>query len=355
MDGVNDRAKGDLASSGASRGDGAASDAPPRPRSRRPFLILAAVLLVLVAAGVVYWLHARNFATTDDAQIDGPIHRISARISGQVVAVPVHQNEHVAKGQVLVVLDDRTEQVAVDRARAQQAQAAADVGTRQADLLEANANVEVAEANLIKAQQDAARYQRVNPQAITRTNLDAATSALRAAQARVDAAKAQAGAAKAALVAAKASLQVAGVAVENAKLQASYTTIRAPASGYIAERTVRTGNVVAPGNGLMALVGDRFWVTANYKETELGRIHPGQHVRVYIDAVPGIGFHAVVGSIQRGTGSVFSLLPAENATGNYVKIVQRVPVRINFDDKRLSKYAISPGMSVEPYIRITAK
>ncbi len=345
----------------AARGTGTPSDgltptdAPRRGRNRRPFVILALVLLVLVGAGVVYWLHARNFATTDDAQIDGPIHRIAARISGQVVAVPVHQDQHVTKGQILVVLDAGTELVAVDRAKAQRAQAQADVGTRRADVAEAGANVEVAQANLLKAEQDAARYRRVNPQAITRTNLDAANSSLRAAQARVGAAQQQVTGAKAGLVAAKAGLQAADVAVENAKLQMSYTTIRAPAAGFIAERTVRTGNVVTPGSGLMALVGDRYWVTANYKETALGRIHPGQRVRVYLDAVPGVGFHAVVTSIQRGTGSVFSLLPAENATGNYVKIVQRVPVRISFDDKRLAHYAISPGMSAEPYIRIGGK
>ncbi|HQU10064.1 MAG TPA: HlyD family efflux transporter periplasmic adaptor subunit, partial [Acidiphilium sp.] len=112
------------------------------------------------------------------------------------------------------------------------------------------------------------------------------------------------------------------------------------------------GNVVAPGAGLMAIVGDRLWVTANFKETALGRIHPGQTVRVYVDAVPGIAFQGKVASIQHGTGSVFSLLPAENATGNYVKVVQRVPVRINFDDKRIRNHLLAPGMSVEPYIRI---
>ncbi|MBW4034987.1 MAG: HlyD family secretion protein [Proteobacteria bacterium] len=339
----------------AARETATPADAPQRGRSRRPFLILALVLLVLVGAGVIYWLHARNFATTDDAQVDGPIHRIAARISGQVESVPVHQNEHVEKGQVLVVLDSGTERVAVDRALAKRAQAEADVGTRRADVAQAAANVEVAQANLLKARQDAARYRRVDPQAITRTNLDAANAALQAAQAKVDAAQQQVTGAKAGLVAAQAALRAAGVGVENAKLQMGYTIIRAPAAGFIAERTVRTGNVVSPGNGLMALVGDRYWVTANYKETELGRIRPGQHVRVYLDAVPGIGFHAVVTSIQRGTGSVFSLLPAENATGNYVKIVQRVPVRISFDDKRLAHYAIAPGMSAEPYIRIRAK
>ncbi|MGC9269230.1 HlyD family secretion protein [Acidiphilium sp.] len=333
----------------------AGTSVPARGRSRRPFLILALVLLALVVGGVVYWLHARNFATTDDAQIDGAIHRIAPRIAGQVKAVLVHQNEHVTKGQVLVELDSGTERVAVDRAEAQRAQALADVGTRRAEVAEASANVEVAQANLFKATRDAGRYRRINPAAITRTNLDAVTSDLRSAQAKVDVAREQVAAAKAGLVAAQAALQAANVAVENARLQMGYTTVRAPASGYIAERTVRTGNVVAPGTGLMALVGDRYWVTANYKETELGSIRPGEHVRVYIDAVPGIAFHARVTSIQRGTGSVFSLLPAENATGNYVKIVQRVPVRITFDDPRLSKYVIAPGMSVEPYIRIIPK
>lgn len=328
----------------------------PRPRrSRRPFIILALVLLVLVIGGVVYWLHARNFATTTDAEVDGAIHQIAPRIAGQVASVPVRQNQHVKKGQLLVRLDPRTERVALDRAIARRAQAEADLGSKRAAVAQAEANVTVARANLFKAQRNAARYNKVNPQAITRTNLDAATAQLRAETARVDAARQQVTGAKAGVVAARAALKAASVAVDNAKLQLGYTEIRAPVSGYIARRTVRTGNVLAAGTAMMALVGDRIWVTANYKETELSRIHPGQRVRVYVDAVPGIGFRARVGSIQRGTGSVFSLLPAENATGNYVKIVQRVPVRIYFDDSRLSHYLIAPGMSVEPYIRIRTK
>ncbi|HEX7391088.1 MAG TPA: HlyD family secretion protein, partial [Acidiphilium sp.] len=288
------------------------------------------------------------------AEIDGAIHRIAPRISGQVEAVLVHDNQHVTKGQVLVQLDSGTETVALDRARAQSAQAEAEIGTRTADVAGAEANVAVARANLFKAQRDAARYREVNPQAVTRAALDSANAELRVAEARLEAASEQVTGAKAGLVAAKAALKAAGVAVENAKLQLSYTEIRAPASGYIAERTVRTGNVVAAGTGLMALVDDRIWVTANYKETQLGRIHPGQSVKVYIDAIPGIAFNARVASIQHGTGSVFSLLPAQNATGNYVKIVQRVPVRIEFDDKRIGHYLIAPGMSAEPYIRASS-
>lgn len=324
-----------------------------RPRrSRRPFIILALVLLALVAGGVVYWLHARQFATTDDAQIDGAIHRIAPRIAGQVQAVLVHQNQHVTKGQVLVRLDPATEQVALDQAQARAAQADAEVGSRRAGLLQAQADQAAATADLIKAQRDAARYQAINPQAITRAEVDNANAALQAATAREDAAVQRVVAARAAIVAAGANLKAADVAVKSAKLDLSYTEIRAPESGYVAERTVRTGNVVGIGTGLMALVADRIWVTADYKETDLGGIHPGQRALVYIDAVPGIAFKARIASIQHGTGSVFSLLPAENATGNYVKVVQRVPVRLVFDDPRIKNYVLAPGMSAEPYIRI---
>lgn len=351
MDGMGEQAE--AVNPGATRSGG--NDPQKRRRNRRPFVILALVLLVLVVGGVFYWLHARKFASTTDAEINGAIHRIAPRVSGQVMAVLVHQNDHVTKGQVLVRLDPGTEQVALDRAKAQQAQASADVGMKRSSVAQDQANVEVAQANLFKARRDAARYRKVNPQAITTTNLDAATSSLHAAEARLDAARQQVTGAKAAVVAAQAGLKAADVAVENAQLQLGYTVIRAPAAGYISEKTVQTGNVVSPGTGMMALVGDRLWVTANYKETQLGRIHPGQTVRVYVDAVPGVAFKARVASIQRGTGSVFSLLPAENATGNYVKIVQRVPVRIEFDDKRIGKYLIAPGMSVEPYIHVMQK
>ncbi|GAA5264338.1 membrane fusion protein, multidrug efflux system [Acidiphilium sp. MT5] len=331
------------------------TDPAPGQGGARKFIILAIILLGLALAGLIYWLHARHFATSTDAEIDGPIHAIAPRIAGSVQAVLVHQNEHVLRGQVLVRLDPASEQTALAQAQAQAREAAAQIALRRADLLGAQAQVEVASADLIKAKQDFARYASVNPQAVTRADRDNATAAERAATARLDAAKAQVTSAQAALQAAQASAQAALVAVQNARLQLGYTVIRAPAAGYIANRTVRRGNIVAPGAGLMALVGDRIWVTANFKETQLGRIHPGQHARITIDAVPGPSFRARVASIQHGTGSVFSLLPAENATGNYVKIVQRVPVRLTFDDPRMKKYLIAPGMSVEVSIRISGQ
>ncbi len=317
----------------------------------RKFIILAAILLVLALAGLIYWLHARHFVTSTDAEIGGPIHPIAPRIAGQVLAVLVRQNQHVVRGQVLVRLDPAQEQTELARAKAQLREATAQIAVRQAGLVGAVAQVEVARADLVKAKQDLARYAGINPQAVTRADRDNASAAARGAQARLDAATAQVASAKAALQAAQAQAQAAKVAVATATLQRGYTIIRAPSAGYIAHRTVRRGNIVAPGTGLMALVGDRIWVTANFKETQLSRIHPGLPARITIDAVPGVSFHAQVASIQHGTGSVFSLLPAENATGNYVKIVQRVPVRLVFTDRRVAKYLIAPGMSVEVSIR----
>jgi membrane fusion protein (multidrug efflux system) len=175
--------------------------------------------------------------------------------------------------------------------------------------------------------------------------LDASTAAIRSAKAKFDAASAEA-------QAMQASADAARTDVANAKLQLSYTSITAPAAGHIGQKTVEPGNVVVAGTGLMALVGDTVWVTANYKETQLAGIHPGSQATVTVDAIPGVTFKAHVDSIQYGTGSVFSLLPAQNATGNYVKIVQRVPVKIVFDDSRIGQFMVAPGMSALPSIAI---
>lgn len=326
---------------------------PARPRrNRRSFVILALLLVILALGGGAYYLQAQRFATTNDAEIDGPIHRVAPRVAGQVTKVLVDDNQHVTKGQVLVVLDDRREQVALDRAQADLAQAKAQLALKRADLAQSRANVQVAEANLYKAKRDSHRYAHVNPQAVTPTTRDAITAELRAATAKQAVAEQQVTGAEAGVGAAKAAVKAASVGVENARLELSYTRIRAPADGHIAEKTVRTGNVVQPGTALMALVGDRIWVTANFKETALARIHRGQAATIHVDAVPGIDFKARVASIQHGTGSVFSLLPAENATGNYVKVVQRVPVRLVFDDPRVKDHLLAPGMSVEPSIRV---
>jgi len=310
----------------------------PARRSRRPFVILGIILAAIALAGLVYYLANRGYQTTDDAQIDGDIYTIAPQISGRISAVLVDDNQHVAAGQVLATIDARDEQAALDKAEAQAKVAAANAA-------QAEANVAVADAEYMQAEQDFARYEQVNPHAVSKLTLDASTAAIRSAKAKFDAATAEA-------QAMQASAGAAQVDVQNAKLQLSYTSIRAPAAGHIGQKTVEPGNVVVAGTGLMALVGDSVWVTANYKETQLNGIHPGSAATVTIDAIPGVTFKAHVDSIQYGTGSVFSLLPAQNATGNYVKIVQRVPVKIVFDDNRISRFMVAPGMSALPSIAV---
>ncbi len=324
---------------------------PPAPRrSKRPFILLGLVLTAVAAGCLGWYLLNRNYATTDDAQIDGDIYTVAPKIAGQVTAVLVTDNQHVSAGQALVRLDPRDQQVALARAQAQAAEAQAQLETAEANAGEAAANTAVAAANLRQAQQDYQRYRAINPGAISQQQLDAATATIRANAARNDAAAQAQRGQQAAVDSARAELAAAEVAVRNAQLQLSYTTITAPAAGHVAQRTVRAGNVAAIGAALLAVVGDQVWVTANYKETQLSRIHPGATATITVDAVPGVTFKAHVDSVGYGTGSVFSLLPAENATGNYVKIVQRVPVKLVFDDDRIGRYLLAPGMSVDPSI-----
>ncbi len=324
---------------------------PPR-RSRRPFIVLGAVLFCIALGCFGYWWLNRDNATTDDAQIDGNIYTIAPQIAGRVVNIPVADNQHVTAGQVLVVLDARDEQVNLAKAQANLAQAQAQFFVAQAQAAQSAAQVAENGADLQKAQQDYARYRNVNPHAISQLQVDAVTASILGARAKSDAAQAAARAAQASITAAQAQVQAAQVAVDNARLQLSYTIITAPGPGHVSLKTVQLGDVVSPGAGMMAVVGDGVWVTANYKETQLADIRPGANATVNVDAVPGIAFKAHVDSVQYGTGAVFSLLPAQNATGNYIKIVQRVPVKLLFDDARVSQYLLAPGMSVEPSIVI---
>ncbi|MDE8343232.1 MAG: HlyD family secretion protein, partial [Acidocella sp.] len=204
----------------------------------------------------------------------------------------------------------------------------------------------------LQAQQDDERYRAINQRAVSQQQRDSVTATIRAAKAKYDAAVQQQAGAEASVTAAQAQLTAANVEVKNANLQLSYTTITAPAAGRVAMRTVRDGDVEPAGAGLMAVVGDDVWVTANFKETQLSGIHPGEPATITVDAIPGITFKAHVDSIGAGTGAVFSLLPAQNATGNYVKVIQRVPVKLVFDDNRVAQYGLAPGLSVLPSITI---
>ena len=340
-----------------------------RPHRRRRPLIIALIAIgaaIVVGAGTAWWLSARHFESTDDAFVDGYVTQMAPQVAGRIAALTFVDNQHVAAGQVLVLIDPADYQAKLDQAKAQRANAAAmleqakaQVAVQQANVDQTQANVRVADADLVQAQKDYDRFTSINPHAVSRQQVDSATAAYRTAQAKRDAAcqavegaQAQRAAARAQVVAAETQVRQADANVASAALQLSYCTIVAPVAGRIGHRTVDVGNYVNPGQAMFAIVQDDVWVTANFKETQLAAMRPGQPVDISIDAFPAVTFHGRVDSVQPGTGSEFSVLPAENATGNYVKIVQRVPVKIAFDDKRLKQYPVSPGMSVVPEVRV---
>jgi len=350
------------------KGDADAPEKPPTPRWKKTLYWAVGLLILaaLIIGGVLYWLHARHYESTDDAFIDGYISQIAARVPGRVMRIAFEDNQQVKAGQVLIELDPRDYQVKLDQAVAQRMQAVAQaeqaraqLGLQQANVDQASANVRVTEADLQQAQTDLARYRAIDPKAITKQQLDTSSSTAKSAQARLDAnrqavtaARAQVQAQRAAVAAADASLKEADVAVANAELQLSYTHVTAPTDGQATKRTVDLGNYVNAGQSLLAVVPSQMWVTANFKETQLALMHPGQYVRVRVDACPDFDINARVDSFQAGSGSVFSALPAENATGNYVKVVQRVPVRITFENQDLSRCRMAPGLSVTPRVTV---
>ena len=343
----------------------AAPSAPPRRWLK--LLAGAATAVLLVGGGIAYWLDARHYQGTDDAFIDAHISQVSAQVGGRVTRLMVDDNQVVKAGQVLVEIDPRDFQVRLDQMIAQRDQAAAQLEQaratlpmRQADLDQATANIRVSQADRTQSQHDLARYTAINPRAISAQLLDQARATGSSTQARLEAARhAEAGmraliaVARTQVDAAQAALRTADSNVDSARLQLSYTHVLAPADGRIARRTVEVGNYVGQGQSLLAVVQPQCWVTANLKESQLTHLQPGQPVSVTVDAFSERPLAARVDSLQSGTGSVFSSLPAENATGNYVKIVQRLPVKIVFDDREAcTKLALAPGMSVEPRITV---
>ncbi|WP_144152402.1 HlyD family secretion protein [Paraburkholderia sp. BCC1885] len=341
--------------------------APVSPaRKRLNLLIGALVLTVLVAAGVLYWLHSRHYESTDDAFIDSNQSQIASQISGRVIELLVADNQHVDKGQPILRIDPRDYQVKLEQSEAQEANAVAQVAQARADLTvqianlaQQEAQVRVSEADLVQAKQDLARFLGVDPAAITRQQLDQSQASAKSSLAKLDSAKQAVAAAQAQIVsqrtkidATQASVRQIQADVDNAKLQLSYTEVDAPQAGKITRRTVNLGNYVTPGQALVAVVPDDMWVTANFKETQLIHMKVGQPVDVTVDAYPDKLLHAHVESLQRGTGSVFSSLPAENATGNYVKVVQRLPVKIVFDGDDWRSLPLAPGLSVSPRVTV---
>jgi len=368
--------------------DGSPPHKPPAKKqslwARHPIgvLIGLVVLVILISAAVLFFLNARRFETTDDAFIDTHLVRIAPRISGRVSRVLVDDNQVVRAGQDLVEIDPRDQQARLNQQLATRAQAEAQIAQAQAQLLQIAAQIQVGEANVRQASAsarssqaqaayaagDLARYRAlraVNPTAVAQQQLDqaitqaASTAAQRdaalrqvqSAQAQVRATATQRAAAQAQIAAAEAQVQAADAQIQSARLDLSYTTIQAPEDGSIAERSVAIGTYLNAGAQVMALVPTRIWVTANFKETQLAHMRAGQPATVHIDACPTADIHGHVDSIQRGSGQAFGVLPPENATGNFVKVVQRVPVKIILDNVP-KDCPLGPGLSVEPSVRV---
>lgn len=393
--------------------------------------VIAIVLVVLVIIVGIFWWRSRGHESTDDAQIDGHITQVSARVPGTAITVAVDNNQFVTVGTVLVQLDQHDYQVALERAKAELADAQATaiaartgvpiaqvetksgVTTASGGVQEAEAavsgaeqQIEAARANLVaaqahqrereataaKASKDVERLKTlVQKDEVAQQQFDAAVATADTARAAADAAKSDVAAAQAAVAsaqqraqqargaaaqaraglasaqtapqqlqvtrarasAAEARVQQAQAALKQAELNLQYTTVKAPSNGVVSRKSVEVGQVVQSGQPLLALVGlDDVWVTANFKETQLKLMRPGQHAIVEVDGLGGREFNAHVDSIAAATGAKFSLLPPENATGNYVKVVQRVPVKIVFEPGQDPNHQLRPGMSVTPTVYV---
>ncbi len=390
-------------------------EAPPK-KSRRGILIIVVLVLIVVAVGL--WWRSTFTEDTDDAQVNGHLIQVSSRINGHVLKVDVEENQKVNKGDVIAELDPRDFQVAVENAQAALASAEANAaaakvnvpltsintgstlrsavadvsgahaGVEQAEqqLASANARLIQAQANYTKAQADLDRYKPlVAKDVISKQQFDAAVASADANKAAVDDANAGVKAAadgvrvardretqaqaqqnsaetgpqqvavqSARAKAAQAQVEQAKAQLDQANLNLSYTKIVAPAAGIITRKSVEIDQNVATGQNILTLVSlEDLWVTANFKETQLKHMSAGQEAEIEVDAT-GKTYHGKVTQIGGATGSVLSLFPPENATGNYVKVVQRVPVRIDFTDLKDEdpNHALRPGLSVEPKVRV---
>ncbi len=389
---------------------------PSRTQSSGFRIAIVIAIVVLLVIGFFAYRYFTSYESTDDAQVDGHINSISARVSGHVIKLNVQDNQYVTAGTVLVEIDPADYQVAYERAKADFADAQASalaagvsvpitsvntssqVSSSEADVNSARAGIQVAkqqfqaaqaelqeaQANNVKAQNDLARYkQLVDKQEISQQQYDQATAAaaastatVAAARANSDAAQQQVTQAEGKLVQAQASMRYAQTAprqmeitrakadsalaeaqrkkadLDQAALNLQYTKIVAPVNGIVSNRTVEVGQNVAPGQELMKVINlDDIWITANFKETQLRNMKVGQHVTIEVDA-NGRDYKGTVQSIAGASGARFSLLPPENATGNYVKVVQRIPVKIVLDPGENDHHELRPGMSVTPKVGI---
>ncbi|HXF25205.1 MAG TPA: HlyD family secretion protein [Gemmatimonadaceae bacterium] len=341
--------------------------------TKRKIIILIVIVVAVVAAiwGFRTWSYSRSHESTDDAQVDGHIVPVLAKVGGYVTSVAADENQHVNENQILVTLDDAEYRVRVESAQADLAAAQGVAGTRTT---EGQAEGQVATASGQRSQLDAqviaAQAANTNAQAnlarmkdlaakqiVSKQQLDAAQAAAAAAEAQLLAAQRQVTTAGSQISTAQAGVRIAEArssaaqaALDNAKLQLSYTRITAPASGLVARKQVEVGQLVTAGQPVMSIVADTgMWVTANFKETQLNDIRVGQPVEFDVDAYGGCTARGKVESLSGATGAKFALLPPDNATGNFTKVVQRVPIRIAVT-KGCPDHPLRPGLSVNVHV-----
>ena len=340
---------------------------PPRKHRRRLPIFLGLGALILVAGGIAYYLlFIAPYEDTDDAFIEGHVTFVSPRVSGQVIRLLVRDNPRVKEGDLRVEIDPSDYQARVAQASANLAsaqsqleQAKAQVAVDEAKVQQQQAAVTAVEAEALRAEADRKRYLDVQGLAVSQSQRDLAQAQASSSSANVEAAREQVKAAEAQVSLSRASLETATAGVKQAEaslqlaeLNLSWTKVVAPQNGRVARRTVEQGAYLQTGQSMLAIVPEDVWILANFKEIQLTHMRPGQPVRIHIDAYPQRDYKGKVDSLQPGTGARFSLLPPENAVGNYVKVVQRVPVKIVFDEPLDPQLDIAPGLSVEPKVRV---
>jgi membrane fusion protein, multidrug efflux system len=314
-------------------------------------LLIGLLIFTIGAVSPFVWNYLQSYQSTDDAEIDGHIDPLSSRIDGTVIRVHPDDDDRVRKGDLLVEIDPRDYQVAVEQAQAHLELALAQIASAKQDYAAALANVREAEASNFRAQRDASRYAiLLNQQVVAQEQYDQFTAIARVDSAKVDSARQAAGSVMKTIAARQADADAAKAALDQALLNLSYTKIYAPANGIVGKRTVELGSRIQPGQTLMYVTEtDDIWVTANFKETQIARMHRGQPVTIRVDTY-GKNYRGYVQNLPGASGDRFSLLPPENATGNYVKVVQRLPVRIEFAPGQDPDHLLHPGMSVEPKV-----
>jgi membrane fusion protein (multidrug efflux system) len=344
-------------------------------KKRRPtvFIVGGIVLALVAVGGFYYWLSTRNLEDTDDAYTDGRAITIAPQVSGAVVALDVTDNQFVRQGQPLIHIDPRQYQIDKEQAEGALATAKAQYQGQQyglavaqknfpAQLQQAKAQLENAQANRAKAQADYDRQKALPKAATSQQDVDAAEAALKQSDAQVALAQAQItqaspvteriGQTDAEVGQLKGQVEQAQAKLDQANLNLSWAVVTAPQDGWITKRNVEKGTYVAPGQQIFAIVAPEVWITANFKESQLVDMRAGQHVSIKVDAYPDLKLEGHVDSIQLGSGSKFTAFPPENATGNFVKIVQRVPVKIVIDKGLEPNLPLPLGISVEPTVTL---